>query len=253
MKSLYCFDFTHFRGQVKNFVCFLGNLKTPKYQPLRRQIVDKQICTRGHSTTTWTEFCHFLTPLCGQFLYPEHGQKQTFFDPLPPHLVHVVIEWPPKQKDFNNYTISVIEILQKKTYQMLTVGQKLPMTPQSLKFWSQSGASWPQNSKRQPRCSALQNGNRRCHDRIWGRRISDLRVTIFFPVIKFHEYFCTNLRIISCRYIPMQWHFPGKKSKVEAQVFRMVLILLNCIIFFQILMYNLLALLWQIVKTIYFF
>ena len=34
------------------------------------------------------------TPLCGQFLYPERGQKQTFFDPLPPHLVHVVIEWP---------------------------------------------------------------------------------------------------------------------------------------------------------------
>ena len=22
--------------------------------------------------------------LCGQFLYPERGQKQTFFDPLPP-------------------------------------------------------------------------------------------------------------------------------------------------------------------------
>ena len=32
-------------------------------------------------------------PLCGQFLYPERGQKQTFFDP-PPHLVHVVIECP---------------------------------------------------------------------------------------------------------------------------------------------------------------
>ena len=49
---------------------------------------------RGHSTTTWTEFCHYLTPipLCGQFLYPECGQKQTFFDP--PHLVHVVIECP---------------------------------------------------------------------------------------------------------------------------------------------------------------
>ena len=30
----------------------------------------------------------------GQFLYPEREQKQTFFDPLPPHLVHVVIEWP---------------------------------------------------------------------------------------------------------------------------------------------------------------
>ena len=29
----------------------------------------------------------------GQLLYPERGQKQTFFDPLPPHLVHVFIEW----------------------------------------------------------------------------------------------------------------------------------------------------------------
>ena len=32
--------------------------------------------------------------LRGQFLYPECGQKKTFFDPYPPHLVHVVIEWP---------------------------------------------------------------------------------------------------------------------------------------------------------------
>ena len=41
---------------------------------------------RGHSTTTWTKFYHFLTlpPLRGQFLYPERGQKQTFFDPVPP-------------------------------------------------------------------------------------------------------------------------------------------------------------------------
>ena len=30
----------------------------------------------------------------GQFLYPERGQKRTFFDPLSPHLVHVVIVWP---------------------------------------------------------------------------------------------------------------------------------------------------------------
>ena len=40
----------------------------------------------------------FLTPhppsLRGQFLYPMRGQKQTFFDPLPPYFVHVVIEWP---------------------------------------------------------------------------------------------------------------------------------------------------------------
>ena len=33
-------------------------------------------------------------PLRGQFLYSELGQKQTFFDTLPPHLIHVVIEWP---------------------------------------------------------------------------------------------------------------------------------------------------------------
>ena len=31
-------------------------------------------------------------PLRGQFLYPERGQKHTFFDPLLPHRVHVVIE-----------------------------------------------------------------------------------------------------------------------------------------------------------------
>ena len=39
-------------------------------------------------------FAIFWPPLHGQFLYPERGQKQTFFDPLPPHLVHLVIEWP---------------------------------------------------------------------------------------------------------------------------------------------------------------
>ena len=29
-------------------------------------------------------------PLRGQFLYPECGQNQTFFDLFPPHLVHVL-------------------------------------------------------------------------------------------------------------------------------------------------------------------
>ena len=33
-------------------------------------------------------------PLCGQFLYPEHGQNRHFLTPSPPHLVHVVIECP---------------------------------------------------------------------------------------------------------------------------------------------------------------
>ena len=33
----------------------------------------------------------FDPPLRGQFLYPEHGQKQTFFDLLPPTLLPVLI------------------------------------------------------------------------------------------------------------------------------------------------------------------
>ena len=35
-----------------------------------------------------------IQQLRGQFLYHKRGQKQTFFDPFPPHLVHVVIERP---------------------------------------------------------------------------------------------------------------------------------------------------------------
>ena len=44
---------------------------------------------RGHSTTTWTEFCHL-----GQFLHPKVVKNRYFLTPSPPHLVHVVIEWP---------------------------------------------------------------------------------------------------------------------------------------------------------------
>jgi hypothetical protein len=38
-------------------------------------------------------FEHTVPPLRGQFLYPERGHKQTVLTP-PPHLVHIVIEWP---------------------------------------------------------------------------------------------------------------------------------------------------------------
>ena len=53
---------------------------------------NKEVCNGGVA-------CSLLNKpqplsLCGQFLYPEHGQKQTFFDPLPPHLVLVASEWP---------------------------------------------------------------------------------------------------------------------------------------------------------------
>ena len=42
------------------------------------------ILLRGHPAITWTEIFFDPPPplLRGQFLYPERGQKQTFFDPL---------------------------------------------------------------------------------------------------------------------------------------------------------------------------
>ena len=46
---------------------------------------------RGHSTTTWTEFCHFLnppSPAWTVFMPWALTKKKIFFDP------HVVIEWP---------------------------------------------------------------------------------------------------------------------------------------------------------------
>ena len=51
----------------------------------------------GHSMTTWTQFCPFLTTtdLYVDIFNPEHGHKGDFLDHLTPLLVHVVIECPP--------------------------------------------------------------------------------------------------------------------------------------------------------------
>ena len=50
---------------------------------------------RWHSTTTWTEICHFLAPPPAWTVFiPYRATKTDIFDPLPPHLVHVVIECP---------------------------------------------------------------------------------------------------------------------------------------------------------------
>ena len=55
-------------------------------------------CFRGHSTTTWKELCHCLTPpptpLCGQFYTLSVYKNRCFLIPFPPHLAHIVIEWP---------------------------------------------------------------------------------------------------------------------------------------------------------------
>ena len=50
----------------------------------------------GHSTTTWTEFCHFLPhpPCVDSFYTLSVDENRHFLTPSPPHLAHVVIEWP---------------------------------------------------------------------------------------------------------------------------------------------------------------
>ena len=52
---------------------------------------------RGHSTTTWTEFCHFLMPpppCMGSFYTLRVDRNRYFLTPSPPHLAHLIIEWP---------------------------------------------------------------------------------------------------------------------------------------------------------------
>jgi hypothetical protein len=51
---------------------------------------------RGHSTTTWTEFCHLLTshpPFVDSFYTLSVDKNIYFLTPSTHHLVHVVIEW----------------------------------------------------------------------------------------------------------------------------------------------------------------
>ena len=57
---------------------------------------------RGHSTTPWTEFYHFLTPppYVDIFYTLSVDKNIHLLTPFPPHLVHVVIEWPLKPKFF---------------------------------------------------------------------------------------------------------------------------------------------------------
>ena len=54
---------------------------------LRKKI---QVCRRGNSMTTWTQFGLFLTTtyLYVDIFNPEHGQKWHFLDHLPPLLSH---------------------------------------------------------------------------------------------------------------------------------------------------------------------
>ena len=61
--------------------------------PLLRPLIG--IVLRGHSTTTWTEFCRFLPPPpCVDSSYTLGVDKNRYFLTPSPHLVHVVIEWP---------------------------------------------------------------------------------------------------------------------------------------------------------------
>ena len=49
----------------------------------------------GHSATTWTEFCYFLTPSplsVDRFFTLSVDKNRQFLTPSPLHLVHIVIE-----------------------------------------------------------------------------------------------------------------------------------------------------------------
>ena len=59
----------------------------------------------------FSTFCGPPPLLREQFLYPERGQKQTFLDPLPPHLVHVVIECPLDGIYFVDQKVEYLETL----------------------------------------------------------------------------------------------------------------------------------------------
>ena len=58
----------------------------------------KYLNIRGHSTTTWTEFCHSLNapppPFVDSFYILSVDKNRHFLTPSPPDLVHVVIECP---------------------------------------------------------------------------------------------------------------------------------------------------------------
>ena len=83
-----CFSFGFFHSYL---LAGKENIEKKRILPNVRQHV------RGHSTTTWTEFCHFLVPppSCVDSFYTLSVDKyRHFLTPSPPHLVHVVIEWP---------------------------------------------------------------------------------------------------------------------------------------------------------------
>ena len=66
-------------------------------------------------------FAIFLPPptLRGQFLYPERGRKQKFFDPSP-HLVHVVIEWPLMKRNRASKLFEFHVVTYLSTYLLVT-------------------------------------------------------------------------------------------------------------------------------------
>jgi hypothetical protein len=64
-------------------------IENPKYRE----------CMGALNNYTWTELCHFLpppppAPCVDSFYNLSVDKKNIFFDPLPPHLVQVVIECP---------------------------------------------------------------------------------------------------------------------------------------------------------------
>ena len=78
---------------------------------------------RGHSTTTWTEFCHFLTPPAWKFFIPSTWTKTyIFLTPSPStHLFQVASYWMPSEQCQRSIkrAIKIWAFLEKKKFQFL--------------------------------------------------------------------------------------------------------------------------------------
>ena len=94
---------------------------------------------RGHSTTTWTEFCHFLKHFAWTVFIPWALTKTDIFWPLPPsYLVHVLIKWP-LSKIFDVSKIFALPdtLLKSKNYCISCITLKQKIIQKVWNIWQQ--------------------------------------------------------------------------------------------------------------------
>ena len=96
------FDIFNFWNTL--FSKMMSNFSQPVWKSRKKMSLSKNLHPVGsHSTTTGTKFYTILTPFLLQWTIVDilddthhlsHDQAWTFYWPIPPFLVHVVIKWP---------------------------------------------------------------------------------------------------------------------------------------------------------------